>query len=64
VSYENVSSNFLSPPSSCYSELLDLGIEYFPDIFDWSKDAPNPEDASDGERGQDDDPGNDQPGGE
>jgi hypothetical protein len=64
VSYENVSSNFLSLPSSCYSELLDLGIEYFPDIFYWSKDAPNPEDASDGECGHDDDPGNDQPGGE
>lgn len=26
VSYENLSSNFLSFPSSCYSELLDLGI--------------------------------------
>jgi hypothetical protein len=59
-----MSSNFLSLSSSCYSELLDLEIEYFPDIFDWSKDAPNPEDALDGEHGRDDDPGNDQPDGQ
>jgi hypothetical protein len=64
VSFENVSSNFLLLPSSCYSELLDLGIEYFPEIFDWSKDAPNPKDASDRKHGRDDDPENNQPGGE
>jgi hypothetical protein len=59
-----VSSKFLSLSSSCYSELLDLGIEYFPDVFDWSKDAPNPEDASDGEHSRDDNPEDDQPDGE
>jgi uncharacterized protein (DUF3084 family) len=31
ISFENVSSSFLSLPSSCYSELLDLRIEYFPE---------------------------------
>jgi hypothetical protein len=54
ISFENMSSNFLSLLSSCYSELLDLRIEYFPDILDWSKNAPNPEDGSDGERIEDD----------
>jgi hypothetical protein len=42
---------------------MDLGIEYFPDVTDWSKDSPNPEDASVGERSRDDDSGNDHPGG-
>jgi hypothetical protein len=63
VSYKSVSSNFLSLPSSCYSELMDLGIEYFPNVSDCSKDAPNPEDAPDGERSRDDNSGNDHPGG-
>jgi DNA repair exonuclease SbcCD ATPase subunit len=63
VSYESVSSNFLSLPSSCDSELMDLGIEYFLDVLDWSKDAPNPEDAPDGECSRDDDSGNDHPSG-
>jgi hypothetical protein len=63
VSYESLSSKFLSLPSSCYSKLMDLGIEYFPDVTDWSKDSPNPEDASVGERSRDDDSGNDHPGG-
>jgi hypothetical protein len=61
ISFENVSSNFLSLPSSCYSELLDLGIKYFPDVLDWSKDVPNPEDASDRERSEDNPPEHDQP---
>jgi hypothetical protein len=32
VSYESVSSHFLPLPSSCYSKLMDLGIEYFLDV--------------------------------
>lgn len=60
VSVKNVSSNFLPLSSSCYSALLDLGIEYFPDVSDWSKDAPNPEDVSSG----DINPKDDRPGGE
>jgi hypothetical protein len=63
VSYESVSSNFLSLLSSCYSKLTDLGIEYFPDVADWSKDAPNPEDVPVGEPSQDDNSGNDHPSG-
>jgi hypothetical protein len=63
VSYESVSSDFLSLPSSCYSRLTDLGIEYFPDVADWSKDAPNPEDAPVGERSRGDYSGNDHPSG-
>jgi hypothetical protein len=63
VSYESVSSNFLSLPSSCYSKLMDLGIEYFPDVADWSKDAPNQEDAPVGGGSRDDDSGNIHPGG-
>jgi hypothetical protein len=61
ISFETVSSNFLSLPSSCYSELLDLGIKYFPDILDWSKDAPNPEDGPDREHIEDDPPEGEQP---
>lgn len=64
MSFENVSSNFLPLPSSCHSALLDLEIEYFPDIFDWSNDAPNPEDVSSGEYNGDADPENGQPGSE
>lgn len=64
MSFENVSSNFLPLSSSCYLTLLDLEIEYFPDVFDWSNDAPNPEDVSSGEHNRDTDPKDDQPGGE
>lgn len=63
VPYESVSSDFLSLPSSCYSKLMDLGIEYFPDVADWSKDAPNPEDAPAGEPSRDDGSRNDHPSG-
>jgi hypothetical protein len=56
VSFENVSSNFLPLPRSCYSALLDLGNEYFPNIFNWSNNAPNPEDVSAGEHNRDADP--------
>jgi hypothetical protein len=39
---ETVTPNLIEMPESATNELQTLGMEFFPDVTDWTEDAPNP----------------------
>jgi hypothetical protein len=39
---ETVTPDLIEMPESATNELQTLGVEFFPDVTDWTEDAPNP----------------------
>jgi hypothetical protein len=42
VDPETVTPDLIEMPASATNELQTLGVEFFPDVTDWTEDAPNP----------------------
>jgi hypothetical protein len=60
VDPETVTPDLIEMPESATNELQTLGVEFFPDVTDWTEDAPNPyrDDLTSGPSVSDCTPGN------